>query len=358
MSTLPDLRSFLGIEHPIIQAPMAGSTTPELVAAVSNAGGLGSLGAANMTPGQITDAIGRIRQLTDRPFCVNLFAGGREERDADPTMMLDILGRSHMELGIPAPESPAPTDDPFPAQLDAVIEAAPPVFSFTFGIPGPDALARLKERGIVTVGTATTVAEARLLVEAGVDAVVAQGSEAGGHRGTFDGSIDKAMIGTMALVPQVVDAVPVPVIASGGIMDGRGIVAALALGATAVQMGTAFLACKEASVPPAYREALRQTPGERTTITRAFSGRHARGIVNDFIEAWHDREEDILPFPLQNIATRPLRNAASAANDSRFLSMWAGQGAAMAREPLPAAHLIRQLIREMDDIRHRLAASS
>jgi nitronate monooxygenase len=356
MRNVPDLRSLLEIEHPIIQAPMAGSTTPALVAAVSNAGGLGSLGAAGMTPDQISDAIAEIRALTDRPFNVNLFAGGRAERtEVDPRGMLDILRRFHDQMGLTAPEVPAFTEDPFPGQLEAVIEAGVPVFSFTFGMPGPDAFARFKERGIRVIGTVTTVAEARLLVEAGVDAVVAQGVEAGGHRGTFAGPIEDAMIGTMALVPQVVDAMPVPVIASGGIMDGRGVVAALALGASAVQMGTAFLACEEASVPPAYRAALRETRGEGTTITRAFSGRYARGIANEFTEAWRGREDDILPFPLQNVATRPLRSAADAANDSRFLSMWAGQGSALAREPLPAAELMRQLVREIDDVRGRLA---
>lgn len=358
MSNATDLRSLLGIEHPIIQAPMADSTTPELVAAVSNSGGLGSLGAANMTPGQISDAIARIRELTDRPFNVNLFAGGREERNVDPQTMLEVLGPWHAELVIPVPEIPAAMDDPFPDQLEAVIQAAPPVFSFTFGMPGPEAFTRLKELGIVIIGTATTVAEARMLVDAGADAVVAQGAEAGGHRGTFSASIEDAMIGTMALVPQVVDAVTVPVIASGGIMDGRGIVAAMALGASAVQMGTAFLACEEASVPSAYRAALRQTTGEHTRITRAFSGRHARDIANEFIDAWKNREDDILPFPLQNAATRPLRNAASAANDPRFLSMWAGQGAALARTPHPAADMMRQLLQEMDESLHRMTRSA
>lgn len=358
MSATPDLRSLLGIEHPIIQAPMAGSTTPELVAAVSNAGGLGSLGAANMTPDQIRQAISRIRSLTRKPFNVNLFAGGQESREVAPRGVLKILGRYHEEMGLPDPEVPAPHDDPFPAQLDAVIEASPPVFSFTFGMPEPEAFARLKDAGVVTIGTATTVSEARLLVEAGADAIVAQGAEAGGHRGTFAGKIEESMIGTLSLVPQVVDAVPVPVIASGGIMDGRGIVAALALGASAVQMGTAFLVCEEASVPAAYRNALRATPGERTTITRAFSGRQARGIVNEFIEAWQGHEEDILPFPLQNAATRPLRNAASEADDARFLSMWAGQGAALARETLPATELVRMLAQEIEDVRARIATGS
>jgi nitronate monooxygenase len=349
------LRSLIGIDHPIIQAPMAGSTTPALVAAVSNAGGLGSLGATNLSPDAIIAAINEIRSLTDRPFNVNLFAGGEEDRDIDPARALAILGRYHAELGLPAPEVPSGMPNPFPAQLEAVLDANVPVFSFTFGLPNADAFTRLKERGTITIGTATTVAEARLLADAGCDAVVAQGAEAGGHRGSFASPIEDAMIGTMALVPQVVDAVDVPVIASGGIMDGRGIVAAMALGASAVQMGTAFLACEEASVPDAYRAALRKTPGERTAITRAFSGRQARGIVNEFIDAWRGHEDAILPFPLQNAATRPLRSAAAGTNDPRFLSMWAGQGAALTREPLPAAELVEALVREMRETSDRLA---
>lgn len=347
--------SLAGIDHPIIQAPMAGSTIPALVAAVSNAGGLGSLGAANLSPDGITSAIAEIRSLTDRPFSVNLFAGGEEQREIDPAYALAILERYHEQLGLPEPDVPPDTPDPFPAQLEAVLDAGVPVFSFTFGMPNQDAFDRLKERDILIIGTATTVAEARLLADAGCDAVVVQGAQAGGHRGSFASPIEDAMIGTMALVPQVADAVDVPVIASGGIMDGRGIVAAMALGASAVQMGTAFLACEEASVPDAYRSALPSTPGERTAITRAFSGRQARGIVNEFMEAWRGHEDDILPFPLQNAATRSLRKAAAATNDPRFLSMWAGQGAALAREPLPAAGLVDELLREARQVRERVS---
>jgi nitronate monooxygenase len=355
MPLISTFTSLVGIDHPIIQAPMAGSTTSALVAAVSNAGGLGSLGAANLSPDEIIAAINEIRSLTDRPFNVNLFAGGEEDREVDPARALAILGRYHAEMGLPEPEVPPGTPDPFPAQFEAALDAGVPVFSFTFGMPSPDAFARLKERGITIIGTATTVAEARPLADAGCDAVVAQGAEAGGHRGSFASPIEDAMIGTMALVPQVADAVDVPVIASGGIMDGRGIVAVMALGASAVQMGTAFLACEEASVPDAYRSALPSTPGERTAITRAFSGRQARGIVNEFIDAWRGHEDDILPFPVQNAATRPLRNAAAGTNDPRFLSMWAGQGAALAREPLPAADLIDELLREIRQVRERIS---
>jgi nitronate monooxygenase len=355
MRTASDLRSLLGIEHPIIQAPMAGSTTPELVAAVSNAGGLGMLGAANLSPAHIAQAVTTIRALTDRPFGVNLFAGGREDdRAVDPQPMLAILADYHAELGLPAPEPPNVEPDLFPEQLEAVRDAQVPVFSFTFGIPAPGVLAKLHHHDITILGTATTVEEARQLAAAGVDAVIAQGSEAGGHRGTFAAAFETALIGTMALVPQVVDAVPVPVVAAGGIMDGRGMVAAEALGASAVQMGTAFLTCREAGAPDVYKAAIHSTQGEQTALTRAFSGRPARGIVNAFMQTVLGREDAILPFPLQNAATRPLRTEAAVRGDTRFLSLWAGQGVGLARD-LPAAELVQQLVEEAAAIRARIA---
>jgi nitronate monooxygenase len=347
--------AWLGIRHSIIQAPMAGTNTPELVAAVSNAGGLGIFGAAYLTPDQITGSIAAIRERTDRPFGINLFAGGRDAgQKGDPKRVLAILGRYHTELGLAPPTIPAPAPDPFASQLDAVLEAGVPVLSFTFGIPEKEQLADLKHRGIVVIGTATTVGEARLLEDAGVDAIVAQGSEAGAHRGTFAAPFDAAMVGTMALVPQVVDAVRLPVIASGGIMDGRGIVAAEALGASAVQLGTAFLTCPETAIAPAYRDAILTAQAEDTTTTRVFSGRPARGIVNEFMRAWDGQEDAVLPFPLQNGATRPLRNAATTVNDARLLSLWAGQGAALARE-LPAAELVESLVREVEAVRRAIA---
>lgn len=357
MNARISLQSLLGIEHPIIQAPMAGATTPELAAAVSNAGGLGMLGAANSSPEQIWEDIAATRRLTDRPFGVNLFAGGREPFDGVETgPVLEILSRYHQELGLPAPSLPDEIPDRFESQLASVLDAGVPVFSFTFGIPSASALASLRARGITVIGTATTVAEARALETAGVDAVVAQGSEAGAHRGTFLESFDDSMIGTLALVPQVVDAVTVPVIASGGIMDGRGIVAVEALGAAGVQIGTAFLTTNEAGIPDVHKAAILAARDDQTTLTRAFSGRPARGIVNDFIEEFQAQEEIILPFPLQNAATRPLRNAARDQGDARFLSLWAGQAAGLART-LPAGELVRQLVQESVEVRARLSGT-
>jgi len=350
-----DLRLLLGIEHTIIQAPIAGANTPELVAAVSNTGGLSIFGAADRTPAQIAEVVAAIRRLTGRPFGVNLFAGNTEATlTSDPQPMYEILSRHHEALNIPPPSIPETAVIPFGEQLEAVIDAGMPIFSFTFGIPNPDQLARLRAHNVVVIGTATTVEEGRLLESAGVHAIVAQGSEAGSHRGTFQRSFEESMIGTMALVPQMVDAIGLPVIASGGIMDGRGIVAAQALGASGVPMGTAFLTCHEAGVPEAHKAAIRNARADQTALTRAFSGRPARGIVNDYIIELRQHPGAILPFPIQNNATRLLRNAAGARGDTRFMSLWAGQAAALARD-LPAGELVGQLVREVAAIRAGLA---
>jgi nitronate monooxygenase len=216
------------------------------------------------------------------------------------------------------------------------------------------AIAAIQAKGLVLAGTATTVDEAVALERAGVDLVVAQGSEAGGHRGTFDDAkADSSLVGTLALVPQIVDAVRVPVVASGGIMDGRGIAAALALGAGAAQLGTAFLTCDEAGVPDAYKQAILDAHEDETRVTRAFSGRAARGIVNRFMREI-DAAGDVLPFPLQNALTRPLRTAAATQGRAEFLSLWAGQGVRMARRQT-AADLVAALVKETDDVITRLS---
>ena len=306
----------LGVNHPIIQAPMAGgATTVDLVAAVCEAGALGFLAGTYSTPCQIAETARALRARTARPFGINLFAPipAPDTSPEDIGPALRRLAPYHAELGLPPPALPASTGEPFEEQLAAALESGASAFSFTAGVLPPGAIEAVKARGMVLIGTATTVAEAIELERAGVDAVGAQGSEAGAHRGTFAAEFDAAMIGTMALVPQVVDAVAVPVIASGGIMDGRGIAAALALGAAAVQMGTAFLTCDEAGVPEVYKRAILEAREDGTRVTRAFSGRPARGIVNRFMTEV-DRDEAagaVLPFPLQNALTRPLRSAAA-----------------------------------------------
>lgn len=343
-----ELLGLLGIEHPIIQGPLGGGpSTPELVAAVSNAGGLGSLGAAYLTPDQITDTIRRIRSLTSRPFNVNLFAGGWNTNQIfDGGPMIELLAGIHDKLGIPAPVTPTPTPDPFPAQFEATLDARPPIFSFTFGIPDEDAMSRLKSRGISILGTATTVEETHQLEQAGVDAIAAQGSEAGAHRGTFLDSFESSMVPTLDLVRASVAAVSVPVIATGGLMDGRDITAALSAGASAAQLGTAFLPCPESGASDVYKREILAAQQDTTVVTRAFSGRPARGLRNAFIASVDGRELS-LPYPLQNALTRPMRTAAAQQGLPDYLSLWAGQGVARARA-LPAALLVARLIEEMD----------
>jgi nitronate monooxygenase len=341
------LLKLLDIEHPIIQGPMGGGpSTPELVAAVSNAGGLGSLGAAYLTPDQITDAIRRIRALTSRPFNVNLFTGGwNTNQDFEAGPMLELLAEVHEKLGLPAPAAPTHAPDPFPAQFEAMLEARPPIFSFTFGIPDRDAMSRLKSRGIAILGTVTTVEEARQLEQAGVDAVVAQGSEAGAHRGTFlDSSemFESSMVPTLDLVRATANAVSVPVIATGGLMDRRDIMAALSAGASAAQLGTAFLACPESGASEAYKRAILAAKKDTTVVTRAFSGRPARGLRNAFM-ASVDGKGLILPYPLQNSLTRPMRTAAAQQGLPDYLSLWAGQGVARACA-MPAGDLVASLL--------------
>jgi len=338
----------LGIKHPIIQAPMAGGpATPELVAAVSNAGALGSLGSAYSTPEQIAVDIKKIRTLTDKPFNVNLFAGGyAPESPIDAVPMLALLTEIHEALHLPPPTLPAWPKNPFAEQLQAVLEARPAVFSFTFGIPEPAAMARLKAAGIAIFGTATTVQEGKLLEASGVTAIVAQGAEAGSHRGTFAGPFESAMVPTLELVQSLRSAVSTPIIASGGLMDGHDIAEALTRGASAAQLGTAFLTCPEAGTPEAYRRAIFAARTDTTVITRAFSGRPARGLLNTFVSKLESKERIILPFPLQNALTRPMRTAAAQLGEPGYLSLFVGQGVIRARA-MPAAELVQLLVAEM-----------
>jgi nitronate monooxygenase len=347
----------LGIEHPIIQAPLAGGgDTPALVAAVAGAGAIGFIGASYLTPAQIGDAARAVRGLTGRPFGINLFAPGPvPPLPAGAGAAVARVAPYFAELGLPAPTAPAAPADAFPALFEAALASGASAFSFTFGVLPEGAIAAIRARGMFLMGTATNVAEAVALERAGVDAVVAQGAEAGGHRGTFAGDTEAGMVGTIALVPQIADAVKVPVIASGGIMDGRGIAAALALGASGVQLGTAFLTCEEAGIPAAYKQAILDARESDTRITRAFSGRPARGIVNRFMaEVGSTGDADaILPFPLQNSLTRPLRAAAAKAGRAEFLSLWAGQGVGLARRET-AAGLVRRLAEETGSVLRRL----
>lgn len=346
----------LGIEHPIIQAPMASATNALVVAGVSNAGGLGSFGAAGTSPSRLREMVMAIREGTELPFNINLFAAHTEEFDRDVRPGPRLAGKLaayHAEFGLGAVPAPEPMFGPFDGQLDVLVAEKVPVISFHFGAD-PVAVEKAHSSGAIVLCSATTVAEAMALQDAGVDAVIAQGSEAGGHRGTFTIDFEKALIGTMALVPQVVDAVRVPVIAAGGIMDARGIVACLALGASAVQMGTAFLGCPEMSVLEGWRASLHRSAAEDTKVTKALSGRPARGIRNRYIEEVEALNETLLPYPAQYSVSRDLRKSGAERDDADFMSMWAGQGVGLIRNQ-PVAALMQDLVNGSQELISRLA---
>lgn len=350
MSAAPDTdaRALFGTALPIVLGPMAGGpSTPALAAAVSNAGGLGSLGEGYASSEQIRSDIRATRKLTDKPFAVNLFVPDAIELDqAQIDDALHALAPYRQELGLPPEQSvPEAFAEDFDAQFAVVAEERPAVFTFTFGLLPPDTVEALQRSGTLVGGTATTPTEARALADSGVDFVVAQGAEAGGHRGTFLAAPGDDLIGVAALVPQVRDVSGLPVVAAGGMADGRGVAAALALGACAAQLGTAFLLCPEAGTSAPYREAVRRAHAEDTVITSAFSGRRARGIVNRFSNEFADFS-DVPPYPVMNALTREMRRFAAERGDAGFLSLWAGQGVGMVRE-LPARELVDLLAREM-----------
>lgn len=348
------LHALFGTQLPIVQAGMAGGpTTPELVAAVSNAGALGTLGAGYMRPEAIERAIHEIRAKTDRPFAVNLFIPERFSVSCGEIQVMQSQLEIYWRTLGASPVEPVLESISFTDQVDVLIAERVPIFSFTFGIPNATTIDLLQEAGIVLVGTATTVEEAIRLQDAGVDAVVCQGSEAGGHRGTFSVPFERGLIGTMSLVPQVVDAIELPVIASGGIADGRGAVAAFALGACGVQIGTAFLTATESGAHPAYKTAVSSAKAEDTVLTAGFSGKLARGLANDFTRMFAAADVCPLPYPIQNQLTKPLRQLAQHRGDTDFMSLWAGQSARMSRQ-LPAAEIVQLLCAEIDCVFNRM----
>ncbi len=341
----------LGLDYPLLQAPMAGETaTLALTLEASRAGALGCIGAAYFTPEKLRDTIRALRAGTDRAFNINLFMP--LPWSVDPSRIAAYqaeITRAHAELGLPAPDMPAQIEESFDAQIAVVLEEAPPVFSFTFGQPSAELMQALHARNIYVIGTATTVAEAVALEQRGVDAVVAQGMEAGGHRGSFLKPISQSLIGSMALVPQMVDAVTIPVIAAGGISDGRGVAAALCLGAQAVALGSAFLLSDEAGTSTAYRAALQADGNSETSLTKAFSGRYARGLRNDFLLRLEGREDAIPDFPIPNALSRPMRQAAAKQGKAGYLSLWAGQAVALAR-PEPVAAIVQRVMQQAEAI--------
>jgi nitronate monooxygenase len=338
------LLELLGVALPIIQAPMAGSSTPEMAIAVSEAGGLGSLPSAQYDESGLRAALDRVRAGTRRPINLNFFSHSNPADDPErQAAWLKRLAGYYGEAGLdPDMPKPATGRTPFDATAAGVVEDyRPEVVSFHFGLPPADLLARVKRSGAKILSSATTVAEARWLAERGVDAIIAMGAEAGGHRGSFLTDEMSEQIGTFALVPQVVDAVSVPVIAAGGISDRRGVIAAFALGAAAAQVGTAYLFTPEAKISPVYRKALGM--GERpTALTNLFTGRPARGIVNRAMAELGPLSGLAPPFPTAGTMLGPLRSAAEAAGRDDFSPLWAGQSFPLAR-PMPAAALTRML---------------
>jgi nitronate monooxygenase len=325
---------------PIIQAPMVGAQDERMTIAVSRAGGVGSLGCGAMAPADIEAAVAAIRGQTDAPFAINLqMAPALKPAAAELAAAMARLEPWYAALGEPLPPAPNTFAQDFEAQLEALIRTPAPIASFTFDVLPAADVARLHAAGSYVVGTANTVAEARAWAQAGADGVCAQGFEAGGHHGYFLGDIEASSVGTLALVATTVAAVDIPVIAAGGIMDGRGIAAALALGAGAVQMGSAFLLADEATSGATWQQALRDAPEDATRLTRAFSGRYARGLENRFMRELKDAE--VPAYPVQNRLTQPLRAAAHRAGDPEAISLWAGQAATLAG-PGAAGDLVRR----------------
>ncbi|NMO21857.1 nitronate monooxygenase [Pyxidicoccus fallax] len=339
------LRELLGIELPIIQAPMAGVQGSALAIAVSNAGGLGSLPCAMLTPDALRKELGALRAGTSKPFNVNFFAHTAPAPDeAAERAWRERLGPYYREFGIDPASLPAgPGRLPFDAAAAEVVEEfRPAIVSFHFGLPAPELLARVKRTGAKVLSSATTVEEARWLEAHGADAVIAQGLEAGGHRGHFLSDDLTLQPGTFALLPQVVRAVKVPVIAAGGIADARGVAAALTLGAVAAQVGTAYLLCREATTSPVHREALKSEAARHTALTNVFTGRPARGIVNRAIRELGPLNPMAPAFPLATAAILPLRAKAEAARSGDFSPLWCGENPEGCKE-VGAAELTREL---------------
>src|SRR5690625_260267 len=332
MATNP-ICELLNISHPIILGPFGGLSSVELTAAVSTLGGLGCYGLYGYSPERILETIAELREATAQPFAVNLWLPTGSEvapADVDLSRAAHVLAPFFDEVDLPIPAPPEHFLPDFDAQLEAALEAKPAALSLVFGVPPAWVRARAREQGTAIIGTATTVAEAEALEAGGVDAIVATGFEAAGHRTAFLGEPEAGLVGTFSLVPQVVDAVNVPVIAAGGVADRRGVRAAFALGASAVQVGTAFLAARESAASPAHRDAIRGASADGSVLTRALSGRLSRGAPNRAVRAI-EAGDAIAPFPAQNWLTGQFRKEAGRRNLGELQSLWLGQSAPLAK---------------------------
>lgn len=342
------LMQLLQIKYPIIQAPMAGGiTTANLVASVSNHGGLGNVGAGYMTSEQLEKKIRLIKEKTDNNFGVNLFVPNDFSVDHEKiqqTMMhlqpfYDELNIEPSNVALPSVEE---SNKRYEEQIDVIIKERVPICSFTFGLPAQSVINRLKEEEIIVIGTATTVEEAIAVEQLGLDVVVVQGMEAGGHRGTFLKTVSESKIGLMSLIPQVADLVNIPIIAAGGIMDARGIRAAFHLGAQAAQMGTAFLTTKESGAPIEHKKAIVDAKETDVVLTKSFSGKHAQGIKNKFVEHLEPFAANLPDYPVQNTLTQAIRRETRAQNNEQFMSLWSGQSPRLA-----AQHTVEQLMNKL-----------
>ncbi|WP_026694985.1 NAD(P)H-dependent flavin oxidoreductase [Peribacillus kribbensis] len=348
----------LEIELPIIQAGMAGGPAgPALVSAVCEAGGLGTLGGGYMAPLDLREAVREIKEQTSKPFAVNLFSTKFTEDFTGSLEVNDILNVMRKKLGIPEVHRVPSTQDLFDDQFQVLLEEGVPVISTAFGLLPQDHFKAALEKGVIFTTMVTSVKEARLAEEQGVHVIIAQGSDAGGHRGTFDVSLeqDGINVGTLSLVPQIADSVSVPVAAAGGITDGRGVAAAFALGAQGVQLGTAFLCCSESAAHPSYKKAVLKSNEESTVLTRSFSGRPARGIRNQFIEHFEQSGAAPLRYPVQNTLTGDIRKEAARTGNPEFMSLWAGQAAGLLKEQLSAAEFVGKMVAEAEQVMRTLA---
>lgn len=345
----------LGIDLPIVQGPFGGGlSSVDLLTVVSEAGGLGSFGVHHLDAEGIARTAREIRARTERSFALNLWIP-LEPRD-DPTKdsdafaaAIDVMRPYFKELGVPVPGKPERFGPRYEDQVEALIEARPAVFSFVYGIPSSDVIDRCHQQAITTLGAATTPDEAIALEAAGVDMIVATGFEAGGHRVSFLRSPEASLMGSFALIPQVVDSVKIPVIAAGGIADARGISAAMTLGAAAVQIGTAFLACEESNAGTLHRRMLFSADARYTGLTRAFSGRLARGIRNRFMEEMHPYQGVLPPYPDQNWLTSFLKRAAIERDRPDLMSLWSGQAAPLLKKRA-ATELLASLVEGVENL--------
>lgn len=345
------ITDLLGIDYPIMQGPFGGNlSSVELTATVSNAGGLGGYGAYTMSPQEIFDVDKQIKAATNKPYNINLWVSDHDIPQGGLTddkfaKTIQQYQPYFDEVGIPLPEKPAPFQSRFENQLDVILDIRPKVFSFMFGVPSADVLEECRKKGITTVGAATTLDEAIFLEAAGVDMIIASGFEAGGHRPSFLASAESSLTGTFALVQLMREKIKTPIIAAGGIANGKGVAAALALGADAAQIGTAFLATDESNALPIHREMLFSDAAKYTTLSRAYTGRLGRGITSRIAKDLIGKEENILPFPLQTTLISPLRKAALEQQKWDMILFWGGQIAPVLKHK-KAKDLMHSLIEE------------